>query len=299
MDCVPRTVLHSSHPHHAVRSCAMHVTQRLLPPRPKSWRLQHRARSGTRCRFSRARIVACAWSLLYRGRRGTCSGLAGACRGGSDTRAVAGRRQRLARLRRGPRHRPHSAGRANSLQPARCGGSHRRRDHHQAPAGRHHHSVSPHGRGGPQGSAAAQPSGHLAHDGQLDTAAGGARRAQCGPGRQEGKPGRARAGLREHRPSDLRGHRHRASPGGNGRCALERPDLHLPQYRPLTYLQWYTVVRKAFIEIGLSTKQYGTQSSTRGGATALYNQTGDVELVESVGGRSHRSGTARSYVELQ
>ncbi len=59
-------------------------------------------------------------------------------------------------------------------------------------------------------------------------------------------------------------------------------------------------MRNAVIEISLSTVQYGTQSFTRGGGvTALYHQTGDVELVESVGGWSHRSGTARSYAEVQ
>ena len=66
---------------------------------------------------------------------------------------------------------------------------------------------------------------------------------------------------------------------------------------PITYRQWYNVTRKALKEIGLPTDMYGLHSYRRGGATALYNQTRDIELVESVGGWSHLSGTAWSYVE--
>ena len=79
---------------------------------------------------------------------------------------------------------------------------------------------------------------------------------------------------------------------------LSGPLFTNPQGGPLTYRQWYTVLRKAVLEIGLSPERYGTHSFRRGGATALYNQTGDIELVESVGGWSHNSGTAWTYVEV-
>lgn len=67
---------------------------------------------------------------------------------------------------------------------------------------------------------------------------------------------------------------------------------------PITYRAWYEVVKMALPRLGLSPKLYGLHSFRRGGATALYNQTRDIELVESVGGWSHSSDTAWTYVEV-
>jgi hypothetical protein len=78
---------------------------------------------------------------------------------------------------------------------------------------------------------------------------------------------------------------------------LSGPLFTNPRGGPLTYRQWYTVTRDAVIAIGLPPQRYGTHPYRCGGATALYNQAGDIELVESVAGWSHRSGSAWTYIE--